>query len=166
MGAAKSCLMAGGALLALCGAAVADGSPWQTVTLDGGIAIDVPGAVGNGYKPDAKGATAIVRLADNTRDILYPAPDGATDSSLLESDSLSASGYPAGRCATSYRRANDKEPGQIVAAMGVAAPDAFYLLSCTVYAPSVGEVQFYWETTWKADAHHIEESVAFPRPEK
>ncbi len=182
-------------LAGLCAAAAADDNEWQTVSLDHGITMDVPVAVGADYKPNADGvkqgdlmyfdvttddfgdlscllsrgnyiktftrATAVERLADQNRNNMCYSGDNVTGFDVGESESLSISGYPAGRCAAGYTEASDKQPGQVAATMTVAAPDAFYMLSCTVYAESQSKATAHWMSQWQDIVHHIQESVKF-----
>ncbi len=101
----------------------------------------------------------IEKLADSRRDGLCTAGDGQTGINVGESKSMSVSGFPAGRCAASYTIARNKQPGQITAMMGVAAPDAFYLLNCTVSADSQDDVKDDWTYRWESVVHHIQDSV-------
>jgi hypothetical protein len=104
-------------------------------------------------------ATAVERLADKSRDAMCYSGDDTTGAQMGESESLSVSGYPAGRCAESYTEASYKQPGQVTAVMTVAAPDAFYMLSCTVYTTDQDEATAEWMARWADEVHHVQESV-------
>lgn len=115
----------------------------------------------NAYTKDFPRATAVERLADNDRDRMCYGGDKVTNFDVGESESLSISGYPAGRCAASYNDSSDKHPGQVAAVMSVAHPDGLYMLSCTVYADNDQEAIAHWMSRWQDIVHHIQESMKF-----
>ena len=106
-------------------------------------------------------AKAVERLADRDRNIMCDPGEGTTGADTGESESLSISGYPAGRCATAYTDPTDKGPGQVTATMTVAAPDGFYMLSCTVHAETQSHATSLWMSQWSKIVHHIQESEKF-----
>ncbi|MDE2184163.1 MAG: hypothetical protein KGJ78_14180 [Alphaproteobacteria bacterium] len=116
----------------------------------------------NDYSATFMRSTAIERLASRDRDSMCSAGDKVTGFDVGESESLSISGYAAGRCAAGYTDASDKQPGQVAAVMTVAAPDGFYMLSCTVYADTQDQATAHWVSQWQDIVHHVQESVKFP----
>ena len=181
-------MMAGTAMLLLCGIAAAD-SDFNTVKLSGGGSIDVPaGAQGDFTPHNPKSDTllyfvattrsdgdldcmlsryryskkltrpdSIKKLTDDRRDTLCTA--GHANADVGESESLTVAGFPAGRCAASYEDGSDKkQPGRVDAVMGVAAPGAFYLLSCTLHEPSADDATHEWMLGWNDEVHHVQQS--------
>jgi hypothetical protein len=111
------------------------------------------------YTKDFTHTDAVEKLADSRRDVLCRPTDATIRSENDESESLSVSGYPAGRCAASYTDPSEKNPGMLDANMGVAAPDAFYMLSCTVSAAEQDDAVSFWMMRWDDEIQHIQQSL-------
>ncbi len=107
-------------------------------------------------------ANALAGLATRHRDVLCTAGDGQTNTKVLESESLSVSGYPAGLCAASYTAAGDKQPGQVDSELAVVTPKAFFLLTCTLSMDEQDEAEIYWASDWGDTVDHIQQSLHLP----
>jgi hypothetical protein len=72
-------------------------------------------------------------------------------------------GYPGSRCAASYYQTHgDTADGDVVQARAVVAPDAVYVLTCTVTAKDQALAETNWDTVWRARITHIEDSLKLP----
>jgi hypothetical protein len=75
----------------------------------------------------------------------------------------SKQGYPGSRCVASYSDAKgDKGEGDVIHARVVVAPDAVYVLTCTVRDQDQAGAETDWETIWRPRITHIEDSLKLP----
>ncbi len=149
----------------------AEARSWKTVTLDEGVTIDIPGAAGDEYLPTKKARAqgqlmffslasdedtlacglhrnaygkklshdqAVLALAGPKREVFC---SGGT---MRASQAAANNGYPAGYCVASASVAGQK--GRMDAALAIAAPEALYLLSCTVSAASQEDAEERWKS--------------------
>jgi hypothetical protein len=71
----------------------------------------------------------------------------------------SGQGYPGSRCVASYADTLEGvAEGNVVEAQLVLAPDAAYVLTCTVRGADQRKAEANWQGTWKARIAHMEES--------
>jgi hypothetical protein len=62
----------------------------------------------------------------------------------------SAQGYPGSRCVASYTdQQGDRSEGDVINARVVVAPDAVYVLTCTVSDQDQARAETDWETIWR-----------------
>ncbi len=104
----------------------------------------------------------IDKLAGDDRNVLCTMGDNHTDTEVGESESLSVSGFPAGRCAAAYTVPGDKSPGQLTADMTVAAPGAVYSLHCVVFEETQDDAVESWLDQWKDIVQHVQQSIHLP----
>ena len=75
----------------------------------------------------------------------------------------SRQGYPGSRCVASYSDAQGgKSEGDVIQARVVVAPDAVYVLTCTVRDQDQARAETDWETIWRPRIAHIEDSLKLP----
>ena len=75
----------------------------------------------------------------------------------------SAQGYPGSRCVASYTDApGGKSEGDVIHARVVVAPDAVYVLTCTVRDQDQARAETDWETIWRPRITHLEDSLKLP----
>jgi hypothetical protein len=75
----------------------------------------------------------------------------------------SAQGYPGSRCVASYTdRQGERSEGDVIHARVVVAPDAVYVLTCTVSDQDQARAETDWETIWRPRITHIEDSLKLP----
>jgi hypothetical protein len=75
----------------------------------------------------------------------------------------STQGYPGSRCVASYTdRKGDRSEGDVIHARVVVAPDAVYVLTCTVSDQDQARAETDWETIWRPRIGHIEDSLKLP----
>jgi len=75
----------------------------------------------------------------------------------------SQQGYPGSRCVASYTdRQGDKSEGDVIHARVVVAPDAVYVLTCTVRDQDQARAETDWETIWRPRITHVEDSLKLP----
>jgi hypothetical protein len=75
----------------------------------------------------------------------------------------SGQGYPGSRCAASYYQTHgDTADGDVVQARAVVAPDAVYVLTCTVTDKDQARAETSWDSIWRARITHIEDSLKLP----
>jgi hypothetical protein len=75
----------------------------------------------------------------------------------------SKQGYPGARCVASYTDYQDgKSEGDVIQARVVVAPDAVYVLTCTVRDQDQARAETDWETIWRPRIGHIEDSLKLP----
>lgn len=76
----------------------------------------------------------------------------------------SGQGYPGSRCVASYAdQLEGVAEGNVVEAQLVLAPDAAYVLTCTVRGADQRKAEANWQGAWKARIAHIEESFKAPK---
>lgn len=105
---------------------------------------------------------AAAKLASATRNLLCTGGDGAVNITVGESRSLISNGFPAGECAASYTDSKDKNSGWISSVLAVAAPQAFYQLTCEVRTVSQDQAQAEWVLHWSGEVAHIRQSLHLP----
>jgi len=75
----------------------------------------------------------------------------------------SPQGYPGSRCVASYADVQGgKSEGDVIHARVVVAPDAVYVLTCTVRDQDQARAETDWETIWRPRITHIEDSLKLP----
>lgn len=75
----------------------------------------------------------------------------------------SAQGYPGSRCVASYSdRQGETSEGDVIHARVVVAPDAVYVLTCTVRDLDQARAETDWESIWRARITHVEDSLKLP----
>jgi hypothetical protein len=75
----------------------------------------------------------------------------------------SKQGYPGSRCVASYSDApGGTSEGDVIHARVVAAPDAVYVLTCTVRDLDQARAETDWETIWRSRIAHVEDSLKLP----
>jgi hypothetical protein len=75
----------------------------------------------------------------------------------------SKQGYPGSRCVASYSdRQDGKAEGDVIHARVVVAPDAVYVLTCTVRDQDQARAETDWETVWRPRITHVEDSLKLP----
>jgi hypothetical protein len=75
----------------------------------------------------------------------------------------SKQGYPGSRCVASYSDVQDgKREGDVIQARVVVAPDAVYVLTCTVRDQDQARAETDWESIWRARITHVEDSLKLP----
>ena len=185
---------------ALGGPARAD-DEWRTVTLDGGVRIDIPAAAAQkaylptlaqlakgklmaflvqtasngelscgldrypykkGFLGDLGRTDMVERLNTPVREALCGAD--APDALIERSQSTtSPQGYAAGLCAAAMTDSSDaRTPGHVDSADAIAAPDAFYALTCIVYDKSRSLAADDWKSGMDDYVGHIEGSLRLP----
>lgn len=115
---------------------------------------------GNRYSKELPRKMAISKLASTVRDVLCTS--GREDASVGESEALTSNGYPSGRCAASYTKTGEKDPGRVESVLAVAAPHRFYLLTCTLRSSSEDFAKTDWITGWSDEVKHIQQSLHLP----
>jgi hypothetical protein len=81
----------------------------------------------------------------------------------LAEEAKSGQGYPGARCAASFFEVQgEKADGGVVEARVVVAPDAVYVLSCTVNDQDQGRAETAWDGIWRKRIAHIEDSLKLP----
>jgi hypothetical protein len=71
--------------------------------------------------------------------------------------------YPGSRCAASYYQTHgDTADGEVVQARAVVAPDAVYVLTCTVTDKDQARAETSWDTIWRERITHVEDSLKLP----
>jgi len=78
--------------------------------------------------------------------------------------STTSSGYVASTCDAAYTDGSEKLKGGIISVMSIAAPDAFYTLTCEVGATDKDEAIAAWLVTWKDVVAHVQTSLQLPAP--
>jgi hypothetical protein len=72
----------------------------------------------------------------------------------------SKQGYPGSRCVASYTDVQGgKSEGDVIQARVVVAPDAVYVLTCTVRDQDQARAETDWETLWRPRITHVEDSL-------
>jgi hypothetical protein len=75
----------------------------------------------------------------------------------------SKQGYPGSRCVASYSDVQGgKSEGDVIQARVVVAPDAVYVLACTVRDQDQARAETDWETIWRSRIGHVEDSLKLP----
>jgi hypothetical protein len=75
----------------------------------------------------------------------------------------SPQGYPGSRCVASYSDVQGgRSEGDVIQARVVVAPDAVYVLTCTVRDQDQARAETDWETIWRPRIGHIEDSLKLP----
>ncbi len=75
----------------------------------------------------------------------------------------SAQGYPGSRCVASYSdRQGDQAEGDVISARVVVAPDALYVLTCTIKDLDQGRAETDWEGIWRPRITRLEDSLKLP----
>ena len=75
----------------------------------------------------------------------------------------SGQGYPGSRCVASYTdKQGDKSEGDVIHARVVVAPDAVYVLTCTVSDLDQARAETDWEGIWRPRITHLEDSLKLP----
>jgi hypothetical protein len=75
----------------------------------------------------------------------------------------SKQGYPGSRCVASYSDVQGgKSEGDVIQARVVVAPDAVYVLTCTVRDQDQARAETDWETIWRPRISHVEDSLKLP----
>lgn len=76
----------------------------------------------------------------------------------------SGQGYPGSRCVASYYQTaqGDRGEGDVVHARVVVAPDAVYVLTCTVTDQDQARAEADWDTIWHRRITHVEDSLKLP----
>lgn len=75
----------------------------------------------------------------------------------------SGQGYPGSRCAASYYQPHgDTADGDVVHARAVVAPDAVYVLTCTVSDRDQARAETDWDAIWRRRITHVEDSLKLP----
>ena len=75
----------------------------------------------------------------------------------------SAQGHPGSRCVGSYTdQHGDQTEGDVIHARVVVAPDAVYVLTCTVSDLDQGRAQTDWQEIWRTRITHLEASLKTP----
>lgn len=183
--------IAAGALAAACGAALAAGA-WHTVRLADGIAIDVPAGrhylptktqqahdLLLDFSEAARGAGTLqcflVRtpygdtlsrgsvealFASDKRNAQCAIPEGARHFHVTLSKAMQTGGNPSDFCVASATLADRQ--GRVVTSLGIAAPDAYFMLNCYVTGPSQIAAAKYWLRRWSYDIDHVEDSLRLP----
>jgi hypothetical protein len=82
---------------------------------------------------------------------------------VLVQEAKSGQGYPGSRCAASYYEPHgDTADGDVVHARVVVAPDAVYVLTCTVKDQDQARAETDWDTIWRKRITHVEDSLKLP----
>jgi hypothetical protein len=75
----------------------------------------------------------------------------------------SKQGYPGSRCVASYSDVQGgKAEGDVIQARVVVAPDAVYVLTCTVRDQDQARAETDWETVWRPRIGRVEDSLKLP----
>jgi hypothetical protein len=75
----------------------------------------------------------------------------------------SRQGYPGARCVASYSDVQGgKAEGDVIQARVVVAPDAVYVLTCTVRDQDQARAETNWESIWRPRIAHVEDSLKLP----
>jgi len=78
-------------------------------------------------------------------------------------EAKSGQGYPGSRCVASYYETRGEGgDGDVVHARAVVAPDAVYVLTCTVTDMDQARAETDWDTIWHKRITHIEDSLKLP----
>ena len=78
-------------------------------------------------------------------------------------EAKSGQGYPGARCAASFFEVQgDQAQGGVVEARVVVAPDAVYVLTCTVNDQDQGRAETAWDSIWRKRIAHVEDSLKLP----
>ena len=81
----------------------------------------------------------------------------------LAEDAKSGQGYPGSRCVASfYETHGDQAEGDVVHARVVVAPNAVYVLTCTVSDQDQARAETDWDSIWHKRITHIEDSLKLP----
>jgi hypothetical protein len=81
----------------------------------------------------------------------------------LTEEAKSGQGYPGSRCVASYYDVHgDQADGDVVHARAVVAPDAVYVLTCTVSDKDQARAETDWDTIWHRRITHVEDSLKLP----
>ena len=82
---------------------------------------------------------------------------------VLVEESKSGQGYPGSRCVASYYETHgDTADGDVVHARVVVAPDAVYVLTCTIRDHDQARAETDWDTIWRKRITHVEDSLQLP----
>jgi hypothetical protein len=170
---------------------------WRTVDLGPGVSVDVPRAVGDGFRPTQKADAALMLFRVGAKDagdmycgldrMAYNAPPlGMNRSRALDfltnaapgifchgvgtgvrenfaQSAATAQGQPGSRCVASYSDVQGgKGEGDVIQARVVVAPDAVYVLTCTVRDQDQARAETDWETIWRPRIAHLEDSLKLP----
>jgi hypothetical protein len=78
-------------------------------------------------------------------------------------EAKSGQGYPGSRCVASYYQTHgDSADGDVVHARVVVAPDAVYVLTCTVSDKDQARAETDWDNIWRKRITHVEDSLKLP----
>ncbi len=78
-------------------------------------------------------------------------------------EAKSGQGYPGSRCVASYYETHgDQADGDVVHARTVVAPDAVYVLTCTVSDQDQARAETDWDNIWHKRITHVEDSLKLP----
>jgi hypothetical protein len=170
---------------------------WRTVSLAGGVSIDVPRAVGERYRPENKADNGLMLFRVGVKDAgemycgldrlefdkppLSMARKRALDFLTAANPGVfchgvgtgarersagpvnSSQGHPGSRCVSSYTDGQgDKTEGDVIHARVVVAPDAVYVLTCTVKDLDQSRAEADWESIWLSRITHVEDSLKTP----
>jgi hypothetical protein len=88
--------------------------------------------------------------------------DNVSHFSAMGAQPTTSNGFPASACVSSYTDSSEKEPGTVYSRFTVAAPSAFYILSCTVSSENQEVSIWGWSETWQEAVAHIQASLRLP----
>jgi hypothetical protein len=118
------------------------------------------------YSKDFPRRAAEQSLNSAARDALCGALPGQSDNTLEKSEYLTSNGYAAGHCTASYIEHENKQPGQVIDLLAVAAPEGFYQLTCTGSDDSLEDARVMWGARWTGYAEHMRNSLHLPKKAK
>lgn len=183
----------GAALAAFAGTAIAAGGGWKTVTLAGGVTIDLPAAVGKDYettepnylfhfsymaeanarmdcemshhpyKGEMTQARAEELFSKSPNTTLCTPVENATGFKVLDSHAVTSNGLTGGVCTSSATMPAEKLQGWTASAMALAAADSYYLLTCGYGTSSQEAVEAKWKARWSARVAHMQQSLRLPK---
>jgi hypothetical protein len=186
-------LPAGCAALLVSCAMAATGSGWKTVTVGGGVSVDVPTAVGKAYQPEADNKNGLAHIStmldkstrmdcdlDHGPYTSNMTQDGVADKitsspGILCQPIAGATGFKTldshattsnglkAGSCTSASTLKEKLPGWVISAMIVAAPDGYYTLTCGFGTTTQAMAEAKWKTAWSARVAHIRGSLHLPQ---
>lgn len=142
----------------------------QSALLQFGIETDEGGGLIcflNRYSNGAKANTKKLRdlLLSRRRDALCD-DDTATNLTIIDSDSLTIDGLPAGECVASYTDINSPLHGRVRNPLEIVAANTHFLLTCSYVATSLDEATAPWASRWHEKVKHIQQSLHVPASEK
>lgn len=116
-------------------------------------------------KTDQKTWSAV--LATSRRSLLCETSGASiSDYELDTSHPATSNGYSAATCDGAYTDSSRKLKGIVISVLMVAAPNAFYTLTCNAGAKDRDEAIAGWLAEWEDPVAHMQQSLHLPAGEK